>query len=172
MNLVSLKSPGIVGRALCLAIAVALLLPSAPANANSAQDMFADGNRVFRDDLYWAALLRYRQAAEAGMQSPLLDYNMGVAHYKAGQHQRARTHLRHAARSPKRERSANEHPGRTIPPPPRNYQRALARFSVGLPATVRPAGLRLDRTSVESAAVRLIPIAVAPSSDESPSAPR
>jgi len=32
----------------------------------SAQDLFDDGNRLFRDDLYWAALLRYEQASEAG----------------------------------------------------------------------------------------------------------
>ena len=33
----------------------------------TAYETFQDGNRLFRDDLYWAALLRYRQAAEAGL---------------------------------------------------------------------------------------------------------
>ena len=41
-----------------------LLLPVA-GHALSASEIFADGNRLFRDDLYWAALLRYRQAYEA-----------------------------------------------------------------------------------------------------------
>lgn len=66
----------------------------------TAQETFADGNRLFRDDLYWAALLRYRQAAEAGMDTPLLHYNTGVAHYRAKQHIRARTSLLKALDSP------------------------------------------------------------------------
>ncbi len=61
---------------------------------------FDDGNRLFRDDLYHAALLRYRQAAEAGYDTPLLHYNTGVAHYKAGQHIRARESLEKALASP------------------------------------------------------------------------
>lgn len=71
-----------------------------PALANTAEDYFRDGNRLFNDDLYWAALLRYREAREAGLDSPLLSYNTGVAHYKAGQHQRAREEFEDAARSP------------------------------------------------------------------------
>jgi len=59
--------------------------------------VFADGNRLFRDDLYWAALLRYRQAAEAGLDTPLLHYNSGVAHYKAQQYERARESLLEAS---------------------------------------------------------------------------
>ena len=74
--------------------------PLAPAAAMTADQAFADGNRLFRDDLYWAALLRYRQAAEAGMDTPLLYYNMGVAHYRAGQHIRAREALQKAAGAP------------------------------------------------------------------------
>ena len=63
----------------------------------TANELFEDGNRLFRDDLYWAALLRYGQAAEAGMDSALLHYNTGVAHYRAGQHIRARESLEKAA---------------------------------------------------------------------------
>lgn len=63
------------------------------AQALTAEQYFADGNRLFRGDLYWAALLRYRQAAEEGLNTPRLHYNMGVAHYRAGQHIRARTSL-------------------------------------------------------------------------------
>ena len=72
-------------------VAVVLcLMISSPAAAMNAQDLFDDGNRLFRDDLYWAALLRYKQASEAGMNTAPLHYNTGVAHYKAGQHNRAR----------------------------------------------------------------------------------
>ena len=65
----------------------------------TAYEAFEDGNRLFRDDLYWAALLRYRQAGEAGMDSPLLHFNSGVAHYRAGQHIRSRTSLLKSAQS-------------------------------------------------------------------------
>jgi tetratricopeptide (TPR) repeat protein len=68
-----------------------------PVLAATASELFADGNRLFRDDLYWAALLRYREAAEAGMNTPLLHYNTGVAHYKARQFVRARESLEKAA---------------------------------------------------------------------------
>lgn len=68
--------------------------------ATTASDAFADANRLFRDDLYWAALLRYRQAEEAGMDTPLLHYNSGVAHYRAQQYTRARVALLKAAQSP------------------------------------------------------------------------
>ncbi|MFQ6004035.1 MAG: hypothetical protein ACE5OQ_00910 [Woeseia sp.] len=69
--------------------------------AATASELFADGNRLFRDDLYWAALLRYSQAEQAGMDTPLLHYNAGVAHYRAQQHARARASLLKAAREPR-----------------------------------------------------------------------
>lgn len=64
------------------------------------EEAFADGNRLFRDDLYWAALLRYREAAEAGVDTPALHFNTGVAHYRAHQHIRARQSLLRAAQAP------------------------------------------------------------------------
>ena len=77
-------------RSALLGSAVLLLGLQAPAAMGAtASELFADGNRLFHEDLYWAALLRYGQAADAGMQNPLLDYNTGVAHYKAKQYQRA-----------------------------------------------------------------------------------
>ena len=81
-------------------VALCLVQPSGALAAN-ASDMFADGNRLFRDDLYWAALLRYQQAGEAGMNTPLLHYNTGIAHYRAQQHSRARESLQKAAREPR-----------------------------------------------------------------------
>jgi len=80
------------GRAAAIALTLLLLGLALPgsASAATASELFADGNRLFRDDLYWAALLRYRQAGEAGMDTPLLHYNTGVAHYKSQQYARAR----------------------------------------------------------------------------------
>ncbi len=84
----------------CILLLLAALAPVRPAAAMTAEQYFADGNRLFRDDLYWAALLRYRQAADEGMDSALLHYNSGIAHYKSGQHIRARDSLLRAVQSP------------------------------------------------------------------------
>jgi len=84
-----------------LLVAFLCLLQPNDALAANANAMFADGNRLFRDDLYWAALLRYHQAEQAGMDTPLLHYNSGVAHYRAQQHIRARESLLKAAREPR-----------------------------------------------------------------------
>jgi hypothetical protein len=77
-----------------------IILASASAHAMTAEQYFADGNRLFREDLYWAALLRYSQALDEGMNTPLLHYNTGVAHYRAGQHVRARESLLRAVDDP------------------------------------------------------------------------
>jgi tetratricopeptide (TPR) repeat protein len=79
---------------------VATLAPVQSAQAMTAEQYFADGNRLFRDDLYWAALLRYQQAADEGLDTPLLHYNTGIAHYRAGQHIRARVSLLRALDDP------------------------------------------------------------------------
>ena len=76
------------------------LAPTQQSFALTSDEIFADGNRLFRDDLYWAALLRYEQAYEAGMNSAVLHYNIGVANYRAGQHDRARAALLLAMQSP------------------------------------------------------------------------
>ena len=88
-----------VGAAALLGVLLCLA-PAEQSYAITADQLFADANRLFRDDLYWAALLRYREANEAGMDSPLLHYNMGVAHYRADQHIRARASLLKAVPSP------------------------------------------------------------------------
>ncbi|MDH3621448.1 MAG: hypothetical protein OER91_11175 [Gammaproteobacteria bacterium] len=85
---------------IALMVATAMLAPSAPAHAMTPEQYFADGNRLFRDNLYWAALLRYNQAAEGGIDTPLLHYNTGITHYRAGQHIRAREHLLRALDDP------------------------------------------------------------------------
>ncbi len=85
---------------LLILAAFGALLPSQAAFALSAEQYFEDGNRLFRDDLYWAALLRYRQAAEEGLDTPLLHYNEGVAHYRAKQYNRARDSLQRSLSDP------------------------------------------------------------------------
>ena len=65
-------------------------VPAGQAAAMTAEEYFKDGNRLYYNDLYWAALLRYQQAADEGLDSAVLHYNMGVAHYRAGQHIRSR----------------------------------------------------------------------------------
>jgi hypothetical protein len=81
-------------------LAMLAALQAAPARAMTADEYFADGNRLARDDLYWAALLRYSQAGEQGLDTPLLHYNTGITHYKAGQHIRARESLLKARTDP------------------------------------------------------------------------
>ncbi|MDH3616098.1 MAG: hypothetical protein OEQ90_06460 [Gammaproteobacteria bacterium] len=85
---------------LLLFTALGLLAPDQSASAMTAEQYFQDGNRLFRDDLYWAALLRYRQAAEEGLDSTVLHYNSGIAHYRAMQHIRARESLQKALSDP------------------------------------------------------------------------
>ncbi|MDJ0759918.1 MAG: hypothetical protein QNJ19_11000 [Woeseiaceae bacterium] len=84
----------------CLLVLLALGV-SQPAVASLATELFEDGNRLFREDLYWAALLRYEEARAAGLDTPALHYNTGVAHYKARQYERARKAFRQSARSPR-----------------------------------------------------------------------
>jgi hypothetical protein len=89
-----------ISASLALMAAVGALAPPPAAHAMTAEQYFLDGNRLFRDDLYWAALLRYSQAAEGGLDTPLLHYNTGVAHYRAMQHIRAREYLLRAVEDP------------------------------------------------------------------------
>lgn len=87
-------------RSLLLVVFIGLLAPLQSAQAMSARQYFAEGNRLFRDDLYWAALLRYRQAEDAGMDTPLLHYNSGIANFRAEQYTRARDALLIALEDP------------------------------------------------------------------------
>ena len=87
---------------LLILASIAVLAPTRDATAMTAEQYFEDGNRLFRDDLYWAALLRYRQAADEGLDSSILHYNTGVAHYRARQHIRARQSLLKALDDPPR----------------------------------------------------------------------
>jgi len=83
-----------------LLLTTLLLCSSATGLAQSANEYFEEGNRLFREDLTHAALLRYRQAAGSGLDTPRLHYNMGVANYKVGQYERAREALLKSERDP------------------------------------------------------------------------
>ena len=52
------------------------------AAAESAAELLAEGNQLVRSGIYRTALLRYREAAAAGLDSGLLHYNLGVVHYE------------------------------------------------------------------------------------------
>jgi tetratricopeptide (TPR) repeat protein len=54
------------------------------AAAQSASELLAEGNQLVRSGVYRTALLRYREAAAAGLDSGLLHYNLGVVHYELG----------------------------------------------------------------------------------------
>ena len=54
------------------------------AAAQTAAELMAEGNQLARSGIYRTALLRYREAAAAGLESALLHYNLGVVHYELG----------------------------------------------------------------------------------------
>ena len=58
--------------ALMLLAALIAALPVGHAVAMTADEYFTDGNRLYYNDLYWAALLRYQQAADEGLDAAVL----------------------------------------------------------------------------------------------------
>jgi tetratricopeptide (TPR) repeat protein len=52
--------------------------------AQTAGELMAEGNALVRSGVFRTALLRYREAAAAGLDTPLLHYNIGVVHYRLG----------------------------------------------------------------------------------------
>ena len=54
------------------------------AAAQTAAELLAEGNSLVRSGVYRTALLRYREAAAAGLDTPLLHYNLGVVRYELG----------------------------------------------------------------------------------------
>jgi hypothetical protein len=68
-----------------IVIAFTAYLTAGAALAQSAAELFAEGNKLVRSGVYRTALLRYREAAAAGFDTPLLHYNMGVVYYELGE---------------------------------------------------------------------------------------
>jgi len=76
-------------------------LAAGSASAQSASELVAEGNALVRSGVYRTALLRYREAAAAGLDSPLLHYNLGVVYYRLGEFDSAATEFAAAASDPK-----------------------------------------------------------------------
>jgi tetratricopeptide (TPR) repeat protein len=67
-----------------LLLLVIAALGGGRAAAQTAAELLAEGNQLVRSGIYRTALLRYREAASAGLDTPLLHYNLGVVHYELG----------------------------------------------------------------------------------------
>ena len=65
-----------------------------------AESIFRDANGLFRSGIYSSALRRYREAAAAGLDTPLLHYNTGVVAHKLGQYSLAEESFKRAQLSP------------------------------------------------------------------------
>jgi tetratricopeptide (TPR) repeat protein len=90
---------GGVRSALGLGIAAFLSLVAVPAAAQpDGAALMRAGNTLFRSGLYHEALLRYREASATGMDSALLEYNLGVTYYKLMQYPEAELWLERATR--------------------------------------------------------------------------
>jgi Tfp pilus assembly protein PilF len=70
------------------------------AAAESAAELLAEGNQLVRSGIYRTALLRYREAAAAGLDSGLLHYNLGVVHYELEDYTAAADEFARAAADP------------------------------------------------------------------------
>lgn len=70
------------------------------AAAQTAAELMAEGNALVRSQVYRTALLRYREAAAAGLDTPLLHYNIGVVQYQLGNFADAAAELERAAAEP------------------------------------------------------------------------
>ncbi|MCX8156413.1 MAG: tetratricopeptide repeat protein [Verrucomicrobiae bacterium] len=66
--------------------------------AATPEEEFAQANQLCEQGRYAEAIARYEQLLKAGQVSPALYYNLGTAHFRAGQPGRAIYALRHAER--------------------------------------------------------------------------
>ncbi len=83
-----------------LAIVLVCLCTTTTVYAQSnAEARFREGNTLFRSGIYETALRRYREAASAGLDTPTLYYNTGIAAYKVGQYDLAEAAFRRAQNS-------------------------------------------------------------------------
>ncbi|HEY3516526.1 MAG TPA: hypothetical protein VGL98_05715, partial [Gammaproteobacteria bacterium] len=70
------------------------------AAAQTAAELMAEGNQLVRSGIYRTALLRYREAAAAGLDNGLLHYNLGVVHYELGDFAESADEFARAASDP------------------------------------------------------------------------
>lgn len=83
-----------------LPLAFTGLLAAPPASAQSAAELFAEGNALARSGVYRTALLRYREAAAAGFDTPLVHFNIAVVNYRLGEFDAAAREFAAAATDP------------------------------------------------------------------------
>lgn len=84
-----------------LCLALALLATTLPAAAQlDGASALREGNALFRSGLYHTALVRYREAAAAGVDSPLLHYNLGVTYYRLERFAEAQESFERATQDP------------------------------------------------------------------------
>jgi tetratricopeptide (TPR) repeat protein len=88
---------------------MALLLLSSPARAQDlarAQSLAAEGDRAYESGEYESAAESYRAALEAGLDHPILHYNLGNAYFKQGELGEAIVQYRRALRQNPRDGAA------------------------------------------------------------------
>jgi len=76
-----------------LRLAVCVLAVGNVAWLDPVRDAIAEGNRLFHAGQFEEALTRYGQVLVDDPDSPLLNFNMGAAHYKAGNYDAALSSL-------------------------------------------------------------------------------
>lgn len=84
------------GLGLICVLAVWAMSLTAP--AATPEETFAQANQLCEQGQYAAAIARYQKLLDAGQVSPALYYNLGVAHFRAGEAGRALAALRQAER--------------------------------------------------------------------------
>jgi len=90
-------------RRLAFSLLSLLLLSGLAVEARAQLDgpaLMREGNALFRSGLYRGALLRYQEARARGLDSALLDYNVGITYYKIGEYAAAAESLTAARRDP------------------------------------------------------------------------
>ena len=119
-------------RAFCLAAVLASFACLAPplAGAAEAGAHFDEAVKAFRAGDYDAALRRFLQARESGLDTPGLHYNLGVTYYRLRRYAEAESAFQSLARDPQ--------------------WRALARYNLGLTAQ-RTGDARLARVYFDQA---------------------
>ena len=83
-----------------IVIGLSAYLAAGTGLAQSAADLFAEGNALVRSGVLRTALVRYREAAAAGLDTPLLHYNVGVVYYRLGEFADAAEEFARAAAAP------------------------------------------------------------------------
>jgi tetratricopeptide (TPR) repeat protein len=83
-----------------MVIAFLACAASGQTTAQTPASLMAEGNELVRSGIYRTALLRYREAAAAGLDTPLLHYNLGVAHYELGDFAASAAEFARAAEAP------------------------------------------------------------------------